>query len=455
MDAIHFGEVADGFLERLKRLIMVQVAHMLADEGLSASHERNGIFQICAGGEDGAARGQNGGGAGGITARAPQNDGAEGAGASHRIVDPARDGTLADQERVGKAGEPLARFIVAVSDRLTRSIGAGDDENLGRAAVEQQMMQWGVGKHDSKLVTLGGNVRERRERGSKDDGARGRCEKRLGFGSERHERCRDLEIRRHNGEGFLLAKLALAQRGHCRGIAGIASKVISANPLDREDAAAAQQIGGARNRAGSGVAVEQVARTAGRTGDRLRVKAAVGGIAILRVAQRIHGPTAHGGAAAIVGQSFDNGIARAAVGAVDIGIAVARIGGIAHFGETVRADREVGRDAGQRDAGVSCCFADGEIAKTGRLAKAHVDRSDAGGGRGLGAQIADKGLDGRLRAFEPDVDSVLLVQHPTCEGVRAGQTKHEGAKTDALDDSADLNGARGHAASVSRRSRIT
>ncbi len=250
--------------------------------------------------------------------------------------------------------------------------------------------------------------------GARTMGRAGESEQRLGFGSESRERGRDFEIRGHHGEGFLLAKFALAQRGDGSGIAGIAGEVITANALDGEDTPQAQQIGRARNRGRIGIAIEQVARTAGGTGDGLGVEAAVGRVGVLRFAQRVHGPMAHGGAGAIVRQTFDDGITRAAVGAVDIWIAIARVGGIAHFGETVGADGEVGRNTGQRRAGAAC-FADGEIAKAGGLAKAHVDGGDARGGRRLGGQVVEKSGDGRLGAFEANVDSILLVEHPTGE----------------------------------------
>ena len=92
-------------------------------------------------------------------------------------------------------------------------------------------------------------------------------------------------------------------------------------------------------------------RAAGRARDRLRVKAAVGGIVILRGAVVVQRPVLHGRVGAVIGQAQDHGVARAAIGAVDVRVVIARVGWIEQLCETVVADRQVRRD---RAVGVPC-----------------------------------------------------------------------------------------------------
>ena len=68
-------------------------------------------------------------------------------------------------------------------------------------------------------------------------------------------------------------------------------------------------------------------RAADGAGIGLRVEAAVGGVGVLRRAGRAHGEAGHGGGGAVVGDVLDDGVARAAVGAVGEGIAEAAVGG--------------------------------------------------------------------------------------------------------------------------------
>ena len=93
-------------------------------------------------------------GAGRVAAGAAQDDRAEGAGATHRIVHAPRDGPLPDQEGVGDAGEPLERVLVFVSDRLAGAVGAGHHQHFRSARGKQQMMQRRVGQHHAEFVVV-------------------------------------------------------------------------------------------------------------------------------------------------------------------------------------------------------------------------------------------------------------------------------------------------------------
>ena len=46
VDLVHRGQVANGFAESAERLVMIQIADVLADEGLAIHHQSDGILQV-------------------------------------------------------------------------------------------------------------------------------------------------------------------------------------------------------------------------------------------------------------------------------------------------------------------------------------------------------------------------------------------------------------------------
>ena len=94
INLIHGHEIRDGFLESAESLVVLQVADVLADEGLAVHHQRDGVFQIGAQREDRTLARQLRHRPGSIAARPPQDDRTESAIANHGIVNPARDRPL-------------------------------------------------------------------------------------------------------------------------------------------------------------------------------------------------------------------------------------------------------------------------------------------------------------------------------------------------------------------------
>ncbi len=90
------------------------------------------------------------------------------------------------------------------------------------------------------------------------------------------------------------------------------------------------------------------------------VEAAVEGIVVFSLAGGAHGEVGHGGEGAVVGDVFDDGVTRAAVGAVGERVAVAPVGRVEDFGQTVGADADVGGDEGV-GAGLGLAVDDGEV----------------------------------------------------------------------------------------------
>jgi hypothetical protein len=78
----------------------------------------------------------------------------------------------------------------------------------------------------------------------------------------------------------------------------------------------------------------------------LGVEAAIAGIVIFLLTVVTKGEPRHGGEGAIIGKGLDNAISRAAVGAVDEGIAVAAIVGVKQFFDAVGTGGEIRENQG-------------------------------------------------------------------------------------------------------------
>src|SRR6516225_10120813 len=108
-DFVHRDEVADGFLKRPEGIVMVEVADMLADKGLTVHHQRNRVLEVGPDGEQRARGWKRRDGAGSESASPSQDRDAEGTGAGHRVIHPARNRSLADQKRVGNPSQAFER----------------------------------------------------------------------------------------------------------------------------------------------------------------------------------------------------------------------------------------------------------------------------------------------------------------------------------------------------------
>ena len=98
---------------------------------------------------------------------------------------------------------------------------------------------------------------------------------------------------------------------------------------------------------------ELYVRAAVRASGGLSVEAPVGRVVVFALAGRTQVEDPHGGVGSVVRDGLDDRVAGAAVRAVDEGVAMATVGAVAQFGETVLADRSVGRDLGIL-IGVAC-----------------------------------------------------------------------------------------------------
>ncbi len=158
--------------------------------------------------------------------------------------------------------------------------------------------------------------------------------------------------------GFSLRYFRFAELAHRRSVPCIAGEVISAESLYRDDIAGRQHRRGAANArfaaAGRRVAdLQVIVGPATGAGDGLRVKTPIVGIVILAGAVFIERPEPHRRVGPVVRQRQDNGVARAAIGAVDVGIVIAPgSAGSNKLAQAIVANRQVRRDASGEVIGV-------------------------------------------------------------------------------------------------------
>ncbi len=147
----------------------------------------------------------------------------------------------------------------------------------------------------------------------------------------------------------------------------------------------------------------------------------------------------HGGLRPVVGNAAGDGEAGAAVGAVEERVAVAAVFGI---------ESSSRRQSGQVAASAGMPVATWPLTSTGNDAEAGFasggqvadgDGVDAGQGRSFGAKTEEEGVDARSWALKFDGDALGVVGDRSGEVFFCGQAVDEGAKADALDDTADEN----------------
>ena len=273
--------------------------------------------------------------------------------AHHRVIDTVDDRAIVQQLAVGNLVQALERILVLGALRFFREIAGGQHDRAAEA-THQQVMQGRVGQHETQLLLSGCDSIGQQPRCAHrqhHDGC-GRRVQGLGLGIA------DLavvahfgDIRSHQGQRFVWAMLALAQLVQGLGIACIAGQVHAADALDGNDLPGFQARCGLGHRVGAtdhrALRIAQPdMRAAQRAGVWLRMKAAVGGLAVLGGAVLAQLELLHAGVGAIVGNRAHDGKARAAVGAVGKGIQIAAVAAIKRVLQALGAGGGIGHHAG-------------------------------------------------------------------------------------------------------------
>src|SRR5581483_1228046 len=185
------------------------------------------------------------------------------------------------------------------------------------------------------------------------------------------------------------------------------------------------------------VATEQAEpRPAERTGIRLGMKAPVRRVLVFGAAGRAHREAAHRRARAVVGQGFDDRVARAALRAVDERIAETAVRRLVEFAEALLAGGEVGDEAGSA-AGVRQTRHDREARVAGRRDVLGYYLLDARIGRRRNAQARLEAGNRGGRALGLQRDAAAGICDPAGEIAGGRLAIDERAEADALDGAAN------------------
>lgn len=170
-------------------------------------------------------------------------------------------------------------------------------------------------------------------------------------------------------------------------------------------------------------------------GDWLCVKTPVSRGLVLSLAVGAHLERGHSGIRAVVGQALDYAVARAAVSAIDEGVAIAPVGRVEHFAETFRADRDVGQDNGGFAPAFSR-FADFKRGEIERGEFAGFDADDPSERGRFGWQPELEFGNRPSRPFYFDEHSLWSIIDPASQMQFVGKAIDERTKSDPLYGSA-------------------
>ena len=152
---------------------------------------------------------------------------------------------------------------------------------------------------------------------------------------------------------------------------------------------------------------------AGMAGDRLGVKAPVGGAAIFALTGLAHGERRHRRIAAIVGNALDDAKTRPAMRAIGKGIAEAALEQIDDFLSAGLADRGVRRDLGLRIARKT--LGDPKFRRQRAVEGASFDLVDPRQRRRFALKADDEILDGAWASPDADQHALGVVENLACK----------------------------------------
>ena len=162
------------------------------------------------------------------------------------------------------------------------------------------------------------------------------------------------------------------------------------------------------------------------------MEAAVARVGVFGSATGAQHKAGHAGARPVVGQAARDGVARAAMGAVDEGVAPAPVVNIEKLGKAGVANPHVGADGGgNRTFGAR---QDHEIpARVVGRNHLGLDGIHPRQRWRLAGEALRKGIHQRLAAFNLDLHPATIVAHPADKAERVGETIHKGPEAHSLD----------------------
>ena len=422
------------------------------DPGAVALRDAEGALELGAASEQRPARGdRHRDRLGHVAARAPQGQrpGADSRvqRAQDRIVGAGLDRAIVDEEGVGDPVEPLQRVRVAVGDRLVGDVAGGQHQGSADVGREQMVKR----RRRQHHAEVGASRRDPRGDGriaapaSDHDRSPGVGEQGLLGGRQLDQLTGGAEVGGEQRERLRLSVLACAQGADRALVGGEAGEVVSADPLDGDDDAGAQQPRRRLDRiAITGVSrqvraarVDQPHRGAAlRAGVGLGVEAAVARVLVLGAAARAHLEPGHRRPRTVVGDAADDREPGSAVGAVGERIPMAAVGRVGDLGQAALARRRVGRDQRRRLA-ASARADDPEPVVARRRQRLGGDLVDRGQRGRLGRQPGEQLVDRPGVALDLELHPALVVEHPPAQPELLREPEDVGPEADALDHARD------------------
>ncbi len=436
-------EVVDGLLEEVVGGEVFEVADVLAQEGVGASGEADGVLELASDGEDRRDGFAELDGGGNEASRATNELRAGGEVLNDRVVAAEEDVAIVEEEEVGNGGEAGEGFAVVDGDGLFAEIGAGHDEGGEAGVGEEQVVERGVGEEEAEVIGVGREVVEGGGAlGEEDDGALDGFERGDVFGREETEFAGCGGVADHDGEGLFAAGLAEAKFADGVGLMGVDCEVEAAEAFDRDDGTLVEEadgfgegIAGVR---GVGAVDEGELGAAVPAGVGLGVEAAVERVVVLGLTGGAHAEGGHGGLGSVVGDAAHDGETRAAVGAVDEGVEVAAVGGMEELGDAVGTGGDVGRDEGVGGAGAGA-LQDEEAGLFAEMQEGGANLVQLSERRSFGGQSSEEGVDVGGRPLDFDGDSGFGVEDAARKMEALGEAVDVGAKAYSLHDATDFD----------------
>ena len=148
---------ADVSLEGAECLVMVEVAHVVAEDRMVTAAQPEHPLQLTSDRENGdrAVRGQSDRLRCVATGTADRHLLACGD-SSHRVVAADVDWPVVYQQHVRDRPQPLDRILDLIGDRLVRPVSAGHHQGHVAQVMQEQMVQRRVGEHNAEVWVAGG-----------------------------------------------------------------------------------------------------------------------------------------------------------------------------------------------------------------------------------------------------------------------------------------------------------
>src|SRR5580704_5336899 len=190
--------------------------------------------------------------------------------------------------------------------------------------------------------------------------------------------------------------------------------------------------------------------TTRRTRDRLRVKPPVRGIVILSGTKLVESPIRHRGVGPVVRQAANHAITRPAIRTIYIGIVMPSIQRIDKFPQAIVTHRQIRRDA-NRGLLFAVALANRKIHKARNSCRLDANFLNRRGLWWPRIHLIQERSKRFLLAFEVNGNSVLPVQHPALQAMRASESVHKRPETHSLNHAAYLDGVSPGHHFISRR----